>query len=102
MSHDVLAELQGYRNEHVIAERAGRKDRVEAIGTEIDRVKTAAEERAAALETSAKALKDAGQDVRAAELEVEARRYRDALAEPEDASQKAPQERAVPKKAAGK
>lgn len=105
MSHDVLAELEGYRNELAEAERHGRDEKAAAVRDEIERVKAAVEARAVALEDRAATLEGSGQDVKAAEATVEARRYRDALTEPdaerETAMAEAAPETATPRKRTG-
>lgn len=106
--HDVLAELEGYRNELANAERHGDDKKAAAVREQLDRVKAEVEARAVAAETRAEAFKADGQDVLAAQHEVEARTYRAALDEPagkqaaeqETAVESAPRERAVPRKAA--
>jgi hypothetical protein len=104
MSHDVLAELQGYYDELAEAVRYGRDEKAAAVREQIDRVKVDVEARAAAAAARAESATAAGQDVLAAGHEMEARRYRDALtdpgAEPQAAVSAAPMERAVPRKAA--
>jgi hypothetical protein len=75
--HDLLAELTGYRNELAIV--AGDKDLTGQVQTQIDRVSTEIQARVAEFEDAAQVHDKAGQDVRAAEARVEARRYRDAL-----------------------
>jgi hypothetical protein len=80
MSHDLLAELTGYRNELT----AVSGDRAEAVKGEIERVTAAIRRKADALEARAEAHDEGGQDVPAAEARVEARRLREAI-EPEDA-----------------
>jgi hypothetical protein len=100
MSHDILAELAAYRAELAFTEQHGKTERADAVREQIDRVKAGIEARAVDLETRAESAHGDGQDVRAAELTVDARRYRDALAagEPETAVESAPRERAVPRK----
>lgn len=100
MSHDVVAELGGYADELSDAQRHGKADVVTAVQEQLDRVKAEVAARAVAAETRAASLKEDGQDVAAANADVEARRYREALAPFEDASDSAPRERAVTRKAA--
>jgi hypothetical protein len=100
--HDVLAELEGYRNELANALRRGNETKAAAVREQVDRVKADVEARAVAAEQRAESYKDDGQDVLAAQHEVEARIYRTALDEPaalETAVESAPRERAVPRKA---
>lgn len=100
--HDVLAELQGYRNELDNAKRYGKTERAAAVREQLDRVKADIETRAVAAETRAEAHRAENQEVVAAQFEEEARRYREALVDPagpETAVESAPRERAVPKKA---
>lgn len=77
MSHDVLAELQGYRDELAGAEAYGREDHAARVRPEIDRVRAVVEAQAAAAELRAAAAEATGQDASAHHAEV--RRYRDAL-----------------------
>jgi hypothetical protein len=97
--HDVVAELEGYRNELAEAQRHGRSERADAVQEQLGRVKTEVEARAVAAETRSASLKADGQDVASAHADVEARHYREALAPFEDTSESAPKERAVPRKA---
>jgi hypothetical protein len=77
MDHDLLAELTGYRNE--LANAAADADRSVEVQAEVDRVSSDIQARVDDLEKAAKTHDADGQDVRAAEARVEARRYRDAL-----------------------
>lgn len=79
MSHDLLAELDGYKAELDLYERRGQDERATAVRDEIKRVEDAVRQRAEELEATADKHDETGQDVRAAEARVEARRYRDAL-----------------------
>lgn len=94
--HDLLAELQGYRNELVNAENADNSDRAGAVRGEISRVEGLVRERADELDAQATEHAGNGQDVPAAEATVEARRYREALAGSE--SESAPKRRGRPAK----
>lgn len=75
--HDLLAELAGYRNELAVA--AGDKDLTGQVQSQIDRVSTEIQARVSEFEDAAQVHDSEGQDVRAAESRVEARRFRDAL-----------------------
>jgi hypothetical protein len=55
MSHDLVAELQGYRNELASAERRGDADRAEAVREEVDRVAGLLRGRVEALRANAEA-----------------------------------------------
>ncbi len=81
MSHDLLAELAGYRNELAGAEARG-SERAAQIRTEIERVEAAVTERAAELIAQAETHEGAGQDVLAAQARIEARRLTDAAPAP--------------------
>lgn len=81
MSHDLLAELDGYRTELDGYTRAGRGERVEAVQAEIDRVTAQITTEADKLIAQAENHEEAGQDVLAAQARVEARRLRRALAD---------------------
>lgn len=96
--HDLLAELQGYRNELVNAENADNNDRAGAVRDEISRVEGLVRERADELDAQANEHAEAGQDVLAAEATVEARRYREALAGSESEAGSAPKRRGRPAK----
>ncbi|MEU3563520.1 hypothetical protein [Kitasatospora sp. NPDC006786] len=78
MSHDLLAELAGYRNELAGAKARG-SARTDDIAAELKRVTTAITDRAAELTDEAKDHQDAGRDVLAVAAHAEARRLRDAL-----------------------
>jgi hypothetical protein len=104
MSHDLTAELAGYRNALASELRRGRDDRAEAIAGEIDRVTgnigTAIEGHLA----QAEAHESNDQHMLGAQARERAGRLRRALeADPppaaETTQQKAPRERAVTKKA---
>lgn len=96
MHHDLLAELQAYRNE---ATRPRDEEHASAVHAEIDRVAAAVARKAEALETRAASHLADGQDVPAAHLQVQARELRDALGDAETTQESTPRERAVPKKA---
>lgn len=103
MSHDLIAELDGYRSELSGYERAQHKDRAAAVQAEIERVTKLITVEADKLIARAEGHEDAGQDILAAQARVEAKRLRRALPadEPpgsENAAQNAPRETAVPKK----
>ncbi|MFE7559663.1 hypothetical protein [Kitasatospora sp. NPDC057500] len=78
MSHDLLAELAGYRNELAGAKARG-SARADDIAAEVKRVTAAVAERAADLTAEAKTHQDAGRDVAAVAALSEARRLREAL-----------------------
>jgi hypothetical protein len=112
MSHDLIAELAGYRNELANYARSGKTDRVPAVEAEIERVSTAVRARVEQLLAQADNHEEAGQDVHAAKCRVEAKRLIreggldasvDAAEElgdpaPTNAAESAPRERAVTKK----
>lgn len=118
MSHDLAAELGGYRNELVIAERGNRPDRLKAIRGEIRRVTAVIEHEAAGADDRAKVLDATGQGVLAARARERAAELRSALAaeavvelpaddptvpgEPETKQDTTPRETAVSKKAASR
>src|SRR5687767_3730902 len=99
MSHDILAELDGYRTEQANYERQGRKDRLPAVKAEIERVTKQIRVEVDKLIAQAENHEEAGQDVLAAQCRVEARRLarESSLGAPEDAADSAPKEKAVPK-----
>lgn len=107
MSHDLLAELEGYQSEQAGYERAGRKDRAAAVQTEVDRVSKAIAVEVEKLMAQADNHEEAGQDILAAQARVEAKRLRRAIAPTdappadEDAAESAPRQKAVPPKKAG-
>lgn len=105
MSHDLLAELDGYRAELSGYDRAGRAERSDAVRAEIDRVTKAIEVEADNLTAQAENHEEAGQDVLAAQCRVEARRLRRCLAETPPAGQTAadstPRETATTKRSRG-
>lgn len=104
MSHDLIAELGGYRDELANYERSGRKDRMPAVKAEIDRVAAAILTEAERLVAQAEAHEEAGQDVLAAQCRVEAKRLvrGSGTGAPENAADSTPVETAVPAKAAKK
>lgn len=102
--HDLIAELTGYRNELAAAQRYGHTDRAKAVQGEIARVAGDIQTRMEDLLSRAEAHDNAAQHTLGAQVRVEATRLRRALEadQPpaaENASEKAPRERAVPKKA---
>lgn len=97
MSHDVLAELQGYRDELAGAEAYGREDHAARVRPEIDRLRAQVEARAAAAELRAAAAEATGQD--ASEHHAEVRRYRDALGVETTTEDSTTRERATTRKA---
>ncbi|HEV2778688.1 MAG TPA: hypothetical protein VGX25_04735 [Actinophytocola sp.] len=74
MSHDLIAELTGYQQELAGAEQRHRKDRTEAVRSEIERVVTAVARRVEQLLAQADNHEDAGEDLQAANARVEAKR----------------------------
>jgi len=76
--HDVLAELQGYRNELAQAQRRGDTETAAAVQAEIDRVSATARSVAASHAGDAARHHDAGAHALAAKARAEAARYRDA------------------------
>lgn len=103
MSHDLIAELDGYRAELSGYERAKRTDRAAAVAAEIDRVTKLIAVEADKFIARAENHEEAGQDILAAQARVEAKRLRRALAAEvppgaENAAQNAPRETAVAKK----
>jgi hypothetical protein len=91
--HDLMAELQGYKNELANADDAGNSERAGAVRDEISRVEGLVRDRAEGLEKQAEEHAAAGQDVRAAEAVVAARRYRRVLDDtsvPADAPKRRP------------
>lgn len=115
MTHDLLAELAGYESELAGYQQQQREDRAAAVRGEIERVTGQVKERIDQLLDEAEGHEDEGQDVRAAQARVEAKRLAAALppehrpaklralypkeAGAEDAAQAAPQEKAVPDEA---
>lgn len=97
MHHDLVAELQAYRNEMT---RPRDDQHAADVRKEIDRVAAAIAQKAEALETRAASHLADGQDVPAAHLQVEARELREAIRDAAETAQAStPLERAVPKKA---
>ncbi|MFG2722709.1 hypothetical protein ACGFW5_31085 [Streptomyces sp. NPDC048416] len=91
--HDRIAELAGLRAELATCKNGPRetwRDKTDEVQAQIDRVRGELDEAAEALETQSTTLADGGQDVRAAEAAVEARRIRAVLAEGEDDGARAP------------
>lgn len=86
MSHDLIAELQGYRNELASAERYAKTDRADAVREQIARVTGAIQERVDELEATAVEHEQNAQEVLAAHARVEAGRLRRALADRPEAS----------------
>jgi hypothetical protein len=109
MSHDLLAELAGYRNELASAERRNQTERAQAVQDEVDRVTDEIETRRKQLLIDAEGHDADGQHLLGAQARMEASRLGRAIAadqpagdQPpagENASQRAPRERAVTKKA---
>ena len=98
MSHDHLAELQGYRNELANAERAGNDDQAADVRAEIARVTTAIGRRAELLAAEADQHEVEGRYERAARARAAAKEHADAFAELEDTSDQTPSEQAVPRR----
>jgi signal transduction histidine kinase len=104
MSHDLLAELAGYRAELDYAETHDRPERAKSIRGEINRVTGAVKDAIAEAEAEAEEHDSNGQDVPAAHARVEVKRLRRALADsgsPETAADRKPRETAVVKKRTG-
>jgi hypothetical protein len=100
--HDLGAELQGYKDE--LATVGDDTERAKLIKRQMTGVEAAIKDKAEQLEKQAESLDSTGQDVPAAEARVEARRYRALLDdEPggEDAAERKPQEKAVPRRSGG-
>lgn len=74
MSHDLLAELQGYRDELAGAVQYGKDVTAEAVRGQIDRVIEGIKVEVERQLTAAETFEDAGQDVPAAQARVEAKR----------------------------
>lgn len=109
MSHDLLAELQGYRNELAEAERRGRTEKAAAVRREIARVRESILDRVRELKDMADGHLDNGQDGLAAQCLVQARLLARAAEEiaaeaggappaSETAAEKAPRETATPRR----
>lgn len=103
MSHDMLAELAGYRAELAGAEQHGESDRAEAIRGEIDRISAAVRGRVDELRAEATAHESNGQDVLAVNSRIEARRLAAGLPDDEPpgtetATDKSPRETATTKR----
>lgn len=79
MSNDLLAELAGYNDELVLESRRGRGERADAIREEIARVRREISEQADKLDVVAEDAIESGQDLKAAQATIEARRLRAAL-----------------------
>jgi uncharacterized protein YukE len=91
--HDRIAELAGLRAELATCKNGPReswRDKAGEVQAEIDRVRGELDEAAEALETESTTLADSGQDVRAAEAAVQARRIRAVLAEAEYSEARTP------------
>lgn len=102
--HDLIAELQGYRNELTSAKRNGRDDRAEAVRGEIERVTGDIKATAERLLATAEEHDNVGQHTLGAQLRAEATRLRRAVGvddQPaaETAADSTPRQRAVSKKA---
>lgn len=95
MEHDLLAELQAYRNE--LARPHDETHEAEVLA-EIDRVKAAIGRRAEVLAAEADGHDAADRYQRAGESRKRAREYTQALADMEDTSAQEPTERAVPRR----
>lgn len=102
MSHDLIAELAGFRTELENYERFSRggPDRVKAVKAEIARVSKQIGVEVEKLLARAANHEEAGQDVLAAQCRVEAKRLarESRLGAPEDAADATPRETAVPPK----
>ncbi|MFD9943201.1 hypothetical protein ACFWYW_14590 [Nonomuraea sp. NPDC059023] len=79
MAHDLLAELQGYRNELAIIGAQGDSERADAIRGEIQRVTDAVTGRITELQEAAAGHAGGGQDVLAGRALEEAARLISAL-----------------------
>jgi len=79
--HDLIAELEGYRNELASAERHGDKDRAKAVRGEVARVAKAVNARVDQLLADADAADEELRDLDAAKKRAEARRMARALPE---------------------
>jgi len=104
MSHDLIAELAGYRNELAGYLRAGSTERAAAVREQMAAVTAAISGEADRLVARAENHEQAGQDVLAARARVEARRLRhavdDAEVVQETAADATPRETAVTRKRA--
>ncbi|MEV6046041.1 hypothetical protein [Streptomyces xanthochromogenes] len=86
--HDRVAELVGLRNELAICKngpRESRREKTDEVQEQIDRVRGDLSAEVEGLEERAQVLGESGQDVRAAEAAVEARRIRAVLDEDDPA-----------------
>lgn len=81
MSHDLIAELDGYRAELARYAREGRTDRADAVREQADRVISEIRVEAEKADARADNHEEAGQDIAAAKERVEAKRLRRAFAE---------------------
>ncbi|MFI6332921.1 hypothetical protein ACIBBG_32020 [Micromonospora chersina] len=79
--HDLIAELEGYRNELSAAERRGNDDKAKDIRKEVARVAKAVNARVDELTTEADRADEALEDLTAAQRRAEARRMARALPE---------------------
>lgn len=81
MSHDLIAELQAYRDERSRYARDGRAERAAAASAELARVAAAISVEADKLDAKAAGHADNGQDVLAAQARTAAKRLRATVAE---------------------
>ncbi|WP_080671667.1 hypothetical protein [Salinispora cortesiana] len=81
MSHDLIAEMQAYRDERSRYAREGRAERAAAVGAELARVVAAIGVEADKLDAKAAGHADDGQDVLAAQARIAAKRLRATVAE---------------------
>lgn len=79
--HDLIAELEGYRNELSSAERRGHDDKAKEIRKEVTRVAADVNSRIDQLTTEADHADEALEDLTAAQKRAEARRMARALPE---------------------
>lgn len=76
MSHDLVAELEGYNNELAREENRGRGERADAVREQITRVRKEIADRVEQLEADAEHYTEQGQDLKAAQAAIDARKLR--------------------------
>lgn len=76
MTHDLVAELQGYNNELAREENRGRGERADAVREQIARVRAEISDRADQLEIDSMNFTEQGQDLNAAQAAIDARKLR--------------------------
>jgi hypothetical protein len=76
MSHDLVAELEGYNNELAREENRGRGERADAVREQIARVRKEIADRVEQLEADAEHYTEQGQDLKAAQAAIDARKLR--------------------------